>query len=341
MAIIGSGAIGTLLGGYLSMGGQDISLIEPYWREHVEAMRRYGLKIDGCRGEHLVRVKALHTDELSLLEGKLDILFITVKTYDTERMLTLMKPYLKDDTWVVSPQNGIMEEVIIPIVGESNTIGCSAYITASLWEPGHVTQEGAPDALAFTIGELDGRITPRIEELAQILQLCAKTTITTNIWGELWSKLVMCCMFGPLAGITGYRNEQLYLDERTRRFMKLLASEAIQVLTALDYKMEPILGLAPALWEKAAQSQMSEIDQVMLEHGTPFAGHQTSMLQDIIKGRRTEIDEWNGYVIKRGKEIGIPTPVNEVVLSLLNEVESGKLKYSPDNIDTLLELLRS
>ena len=192
IAIIGTGAIGTLLGGYISMAGEDITLIGSYWRENIETMRQDGLKIDGCRGEHVVKVKAIHIDELDELGSKIDLLFITVKAYDTERILTLMKPYLKDDAWIVSCQNGIMESVIISTVGKSNTIGCSTTISATLWEPGHVTQTGTPGVLAFTIGELSGQITPRIKELARILELCGKTKITTNIWGELWSKLAMC-----------------------------------------------------------------------------------------------------------------------------------------------------
>lgn len=341
MAIIGAGAIGTLVGGYISMGGEDITLIAPYWREHVAAMRQRGLKIDGCRGEHLVRVKALHIDELDQLGGKIDILFIAVKAYDTERMLTLMKPYLRENAWVVSYQNGIMEDVIMPIVGASNTIGCSTMIGASLWEPGRVTQEGKPDVLLFTIGELDGQITPRMEELAQVFELCGPTRITNNIWGQLWAKLLLNCMVNTVEGITGYKTDELYKDEQTRHLLKLIAAEVVQVAEALGYKMEPVLGVGPKLWKKAAQSQVPEVDQAMFEHGRTYQGGHSSMLQDIIKGRRTEIDELNGYVIKRGRETGIPTPVNEAVLSLLKEVESGKLKHAPANIDTLLGLLHS
>ena len=105
--------------------------------------------------------------------------------------------------------------------------------------------------------------------------------------------------------------------------------------------MEPLLGLAPELWENAAQSEIPEIDQAMLKHGVKYSGHQTSMLQDILKGRRTEIDEWNGYVIRKGKKTGIPTPVNEIVLDMFKQVESGQLKYSQHNINALLGLIRS
>ncbi|MFC1992295.1 ketopantoate reductase family protein [Chloroflexota bacterium] len=339
MAIIGAGAIGTLVGGYISMGGEDITLIAPYWREHVEALRQRGLKIDGCRGERLVKVKALHIDELDQLGGKIDILFIAVKAYDTERMFTLMKPYLNKNAWVVSLQNGIMEDVIIPIAGEVNTIGCSTMLGVSLWEPGHVTQEGKPDVLLFTIGELDGKITPRIKELARVLELCGPTKITNNIWGQLWAKLLLNCMVNTMEGITGHTTDELYKNEQTRHLLKLIAAEVVQVAEALGYKMEPVLGIGPELWKKAAQSQVPEVDQAMFEHGRTYKGGHASMLQDIIKGRRTEIDELNGYVIKRGRETGILTPVNEAVLILLKKVESGKLKHNPVNIDTLLGLL--
>lgn len=339
MAMIGAGAIGSLIGGYISMGGEDVTLIGPYWREHLELMRQRGLKIDGCRGEHLVKVKSLHIDELNQLEEKIDILFIALKAYDTERMLSLMKPYLSEDGWVVSCQNGIMEDVIATIVGTSNTIGCSTMLSASMWEPGHVTQEGKPDVFLFTIGELDGQTTPRIKELARIFELCGPTKITTNIWGQLWAKLLVNCMVNTMEGITGYKTDELYAEEKTRHVLKLIAAEVVQVAEALGHKMEPVLGIEVELWKKSARSQLPEIDQAMLEHGRKYQGSHSSMLQDIMKGRRTEINELNGYVVERGKEIGIPTPVNEATISLLKQVESGRLRCNPANVDTLLGML--
>ncbi len=339
IAIIGAGAVGSLIGGYISMGGEDITLVAPYWREHVQFMRQHGLKIDGCRGEHLAKVKALHIDDLNELKYKIDILFIALKAYDTERMLTLMKPYLAKDAWVVSFQNGVMEDVIASIVGKSNTIGCSIILSASMWEPGRVTQEGKPDGVFFTIGELNGQITSRTKELARILELCGQTKIITNIWGQLWTKLLMNCMVNTMEGITGYTTDELYREERTRHVLKLIAAEVAEVADALGYHMEPALGIDAELWRKSASSPSPEIDQAMHKHGEMYRGSHSSMLQDIIKGRRTEIDELNGYVVEKGKEVGVPTPVNKAAVSLLKEVESGRLGYSPANLDTFLGMI--
>ncbi|MBN2186924.1 MAG: 2-dehydropantoate 2-reductase [Dehalococcoidia bacterium] len=339
MAMIGTGAVGSLVGGYISMGGEDITLVAPYWREHVQLMKQRGLKIDGCRGEHLVKVKALHIDDLSELKQKIDILFIALKAYDTERMLTLMKPYLEEDAWVVSFQNGIMEDKIASIVGRPNTIGCSIVLSAIMWEPGCVIEEGKVGGGVFTIGELNGQITPRLKELARILELCGQTKIVTNIWEQLWTKLLMNCIVNTMEGITGYTTDELYSEERTRHVLKLIAAEVAEVASALGYHMEPPLGIDAEFWRKSASSPSPEIDQAMLKHGEMYRGSYSSMLQDIMKGRRTEVDELNGYVVEKGKELGIPTPVNEVAVKLLKEVESGRLGYSPANLDTFLRMI--
>jgi 2-dehydropantoate 2-reductase len=340
MAIAGAGAVGSLIGGYLSQGGEDVTLIGPSWLEHIQAIRQHGLIIDGCRGKHLVSVKALHASELDQLEKRsLDILFLAVKSNDTERVLNLMLPYLRDDAWVVSCQNGINTDVISNIVGSWRTIGCVLRFDVALWEPGHVTQTGG-SKVTFTIGELNGEVTPRIQEISRILDLCAKSRITTNIIGELWAKLVLNCMVNPISGITGYTVGRLYQDEQVRHIYRVIAAEGIRVAKALGCKVEPILGLSADLWEHSGEDHVEEIEEVIINHGRAGGTESyPSMLQDIIKGRPTEIGWLNGYVIRRGKEAGIPTPANEVILSLVKEIEDGKLKYSPANISTAYRLI--
>lgn len=333
MAIAGAGAIGSLLGGYLAEAGQDITLVEPSWLEHVQAIRQHGLMIDGCRGKHLVRVKALHARELNQLEEKsLDIIFLAVKSNYTSQALRLMLQYLRDDAWVVSCQNGINTDTINDVVGGSCTIGCMIHIAVAVWEPGHVTQTGAYD-VTFTAGELSGEVTSRIREVARILNLCATTKISTNIMGHLWSKLTINCMGNAMAGIAGHTVARLYQDERVRHIYRLIAAEVIAVGEALGCKIEPILGLSAEVWKDSSEAGVQAIEQVMLNLGKERGEQYPSLLQDIIKGRPTEIDWLNGYVIRRGKEAHIPTPANKVVYRLVKEVEDGKLKHGPDNID--------
>ncbi|MFC1971293.1 ketopantoate reductase family protein [Chloroflexota bacterium] len=332
MAVAGAGAIGSVLGGYISKAGKDITLVDP-WLEHVEAMRQHGLRIDGTRGEHLVKVKALHTSEIQQLEGTLDILFIAVKSYETERILTLMKPCLKGDAWVISCQNGMNEDVIAGVVGASNTMGCVVVMGAALTGPGCVTQTG--DRTVLFIGEIDGQITPRIQELAEIIGLCGKTEITTNLPGVRWSKLALNCMSNPLAPLTGYTVQQLHEDTRVRHIFELIAAELIQVAEAMGHKVEPISGISAELWKKSAQGELPEVRESLLRQGRHLGNRQLSLAQDLAKGRPTEIDYLNGYVVSRGKELYISTPVNEAMTRLITELENGRIQPSPANIDIL------
>lgn len=336
MAVAGAGAVGSVLGGYISKAGEDITLIDP-WLEHVQAMRQSGLRIDGARGEHLIKVKALHTDEIQQLEDKFDILFISVKSYDTERILAVMKPYLKRDAWVVSCQNGINEDVIATIVGRLHTVGCVVTMGAELREAGHVTEVGKKTA--FAVGELDGQITPRIQEIAKIVGLCAETEVTTNLFGKRWAKLALNSMGNALAAITGYGAQQLHKDERVRRIFQFIAAETVQVAEALGYEVEPILGISAELWKKSAERQQLEIEDALVNLGRILGNRRLSLVQDLTRGRPTEIDYLNGYAARRGREVGIPTPINAAIVDLVKKLESGRLEAGPANIDILWKMI--
>ncbi len=338
IAVVGTGAVGSLIGGYLTRAGEDVTLIDP-WFEHIKAMRERGLKIDGCRGEHLIQVKALHTDELTRLTGKQDIIFLAVKSNDTKIVLNNVFPYLNDDGCVVSFQNGINTDVISGIVGTSRTIGCAIRFSVLMWEAGHVTQTGEPEA-GITIGEINGEITQRVQEIAHIMSQCVPSKVTANIMGQLWSKLALNCMANSMSGLTGYNMVQLCNDERMRYILSIICAEVIQVAEALRYKIEPpILGVNNELWKRSRQTRVNEVEEAMLEQSRKRSDNYPSLLQDIIKGRATEVDYLNGFVVSRGREVSIPTPANEVIQHLVKEVENGKLKSSPENIGIAHELI--
>ena len=339
IGVAGAGAIGSILGGYMSKGGEDVTLIEPSWMEHAQAIRQRGLIIDGCRGKHVVKVKALHASELDQLEkGSLDILFLAVKSRDTERILNLILPYLKDDARVISTQNGMNTESISSLVGNARTVGCAIMLWAALWKPGHVRETAVAD-VSFVIGELGSQITPHIKEIARILNLCAKTEISTNIMGHLWTKLALNCMGNGMAGITGCTADTLFRDEQVRKMYRTIAVEVITVGEASGCHLEPIWSVGAELWKHATQANIEITERVMLNMGQTRTENYSSMFQDIYKGRSTEIDWLNGYVMKRGKEAGVPTPANEVIYRLIKEIETGKLQYSPDNIGIAYQLI--
>lgn len=110
IASIGVGAIGGTLAGFMSKEGEDVLLIDS-WKDHVDAMNNRGLTLDGITGEHKVEVKAIHTDQIPAIEGTFDIVVVAVKSYDTQEAVRRMLPYMRDDTWVISPQNSINEHL--------------------------------------------------------------------------------------------------------------------------------------------------------------------------------------------------------------------------------------
>ena len=196
IGIIGAGAIGCMVGGLLTRAGHDVTLADQ-WPEHVEAMRRDGLRLSGTCGELLIPVKAIHLHELQRVTTPFDAVFIAVKSYDTEWATALGLSYLaKPHGVVVDFQNGINDERVAAVAGRERTLGCVILIAAGMYEPGHAIRTDAGSA-GFKIGEHDGRDTPRARALAEAMSAVAPTTVTTNLWGERWSKLAINCMANP------------------------------------------------------------------------------------------------------------------------------------------------
>ena len=139
IGVIGVGAIGGSIGGFLTQAGEDVTLIDP-WRENVDKLNTEGLLLDGSVGEHRVEVNAIHTDDLRSIDDKFDILIVSVKSYDTQWATRLMLPYIHEDSWVVSPQNSINEYQIAPIVGAHRMLGCITVISAGMMDAAHVTR---------------------------------------------------------------------------------------------------------------------------------------------------------------------------------------------------------
>src|SRR5215475_7604451 len=193
IGIIGAGAIGCVVGGLLSKAGRDVTLIDQ-WPEHVEIMKTRGLRLSGTCGEHLIPVRALHLHEVQSVSEPFDAVFISVKSYDTEWAVQLGMTYLKQhDGVLVDFQNGINDDRVAAIVGRERSLGCVITIGAGMYEAGHAmrTDKGA---IGFKIGEHDGSDSARARELARILRDVAQTKVTTNLWGERWSKLTVNCM---------------------------------------------------------------------------------------------------------------------------------------------------
>jgi 2-dehydropantoate 2-reductase len=344
IVVVGAGAIGGYAGGHMTRAGHDVTLVDA-WPEHVEYMREHGIQLSGLTAEerHTVPVRALHVTDVQrfVREEPIDIAFICVKSYDTEWATHLIKPYLAADGFCVSLQNCINEERIAAIVGWGKTLGCIASLVASeLHAPGHVKRTvpmGGSQHVVFRVGEVHGRVTKRAEEVAELLRAADSAKVTTNLWGERWSKLVVNSMRNGLSAATGLAGNQRDLAEAPRWLSIRLGSEAVRVGQALGFQLERMLGMEPETLARAGEGNrdaLAEIVDILLAAAKRRSDEQRpSMAQDMLKGRRTETDFINGYVARRGDEVGVPAPTHAKMNEAVKLVERGARKASPEIIE--------
>ena len=343
IVFVGAGALGGYVGGHLTRAGHDVTLIDP-WPEHVEAMRKNGIQLSGTTAaeRYAVPVNALHLTEVQdfVKQKPVDVAFVAVKSYDTEWATLLIRQYLAPDGFIVSLQNCINEERIAQHVGWGRTVGCIASLIAvELYEPGRVKRTvpmGSDRHTVFRVGEPHGRVTRRVEEVAEILRSVDSSKVTTNLWGERWSKLVVNSMRNGLSAATGLFGNQRDAMEGPRGVSIRLGSEAVRVGQALGFQLERMLGMEPEVLARAGeghQDALTEITNVLMEGAKKRSDDQRpSMAQDIAKGRRTETDFINGFVAARGQEIGVPAPTHARMNDAVRRVERGEAKPSPELI---------
>jgi len=341
IAIVGAGALGGYVGGTLAHLGHDVTLIDP-WPEHVETIRKRGLELDGVTPEEkfVARPKILHLTEVQgLAKTPFDVAMVAMKSYDTLWATALIAPYLSEQGFVVSLQNCMNEQTIAGVVGWGRTVGAVAsLISVDLYEAGRIRRtiaKGGDKYTIFRIGEPHGRITPRIEQLVEWFRGIDSAKATTNLWGERWSKLVQNSMGNGVTAATGMTSPACLSDPKIRRFQIALAGEAIRVGQALGYTLEKVRAVEPEKFARANEGDaqaMAEVEAALI----PKAGanprgdiQRPSMAQDILKGRRTEIDAMNGYIARKGAEAGVPAPSHAKLAAIVTRIERGEVKPSP------------
>ena len=345
ISVIGAGAIGGYTGGQLAHNGFDVTLIDP-WPEHVETIRKDGLALEGMTEQEFVcaRPRTMHLTEAQLLakEKPIDIAMVAVKSYDTEWATRFIAQYLAPDGYVVSLQNCMNEERIAGVVGWDKTVGAiPALLGAELYAPGRVRRtaaRGASPDEGYRVGEVHGRITKRLEELADMIRTVDSVKATTNLWGERWSKLCVNGMANGVAAATGMSGNEMNRDEKIRRLSIRLAGEGVRVGQALGYQLEHIRAHEPETLARAAEGDAKALDEIETQILTTLRSNtrsdlaRPSMGQDMYKGRRTEIDFINGVIAAKGREVGVPTPSHVKLIEAVKQVEHGQRPASPENL---------
>jgi 2-dehydropantoate 2-reductase len=336
IAVLGAGAIGSSVGADLTGAGEDVVLIDP-WPAHVEAMRNDGLRVVMPDLEVDTRVRALHIGELASERPTFEIVLLAAKSYDTTWMCHLIAPYLADDGVLVGLQNGMNEEMITPIVGRERTVACVVELSAEIWEPGLVQRDTTRSGTWFAVGELDGAVTDRVEDVAALLRNSARVDVTDNIFGAKWSKLVVNSMtMGPYS-LIGLKNWEASALPGMTEISVRIGRESAAVGQALGYRLEPIFGMTAEQFSGEGDEML--VNAIRVLHGHIGKDATTATVQDQKKGRRTELDHITGTVVRKGREAGVPTPANDAVLELAGEITRGERKMEPANLEALQALV--
>ncbi len=343
MAVFGVGAAGSYIGAFLTREGYDVTLID-MWGEHVDQMTSSGLTVTGTQGDFTVPVKAIHLSDASQSTEPYDIIFLAVKSYDTEWASHFVKRLIKPNGVVVNCQNCMNDQLTASIVGYERQVGCvMSSISVALWEPALVTRGGKPGRDrghdVFRVGELHGRITPRVEEIAGMLGCIDGSHATSNIWGERWSKLTTNALGNPVGGMTGQGASSFAENPRARLIQIHIAKESAQVGLALNYDIANISGLPASTWANAENGEIfEELDAKFMPSTRTSENWRSSMAQDVTKGRRTEIEYMNGHIVAEGEKTGIPTPVNAAIVEVVRGIDQGTINPDPSNVEKVLQM---
>jgi 2-dehydropantoate 2-reductase len=301
IAFLGAGALGCAIGSALTERGHETWLVDRF-EAHVQAMTRDGLKVDDSGGSRYVKVRAT-TNPSDV--GPVDLVIVLVKSFHTESAMRSALALVGPDTVVMSLQNGLgHEDVLSEVVGRERVLAGKTYVGGVLLGAGHI-QSGVTGKHTI-IGELDGRVTDRAKAIAEAFNGAGlTTTVSDNILGTMWDKLLINVATGAITGITGLTYGQLY-DEPVLKATSLAAiEEAMAAATAADVRLS--ITKAEDAWTLAAEGLSSTF--------------RTSMLQSLEKGSVTEVDFINGAVVRWGERLGVPTPVNSTLVACIKGVE--------------------
>lgn len=296
--IVGPGGVGGYFGGLLAKKYQDVSFLAR--GAHLKALQKKGLTVKSYQGNFSVKVKAF-SDPREI--DPPDLILFCVKSFDTLKTALEIKPLLKEDTTIISLQNGIDNvEKLEDIFGEGRVLGGVAFISSAIEEPG-VINHSAAGRISF--GELNGNLSSRTKEILKMFQDAGvDCRVSTSIRKAIWGKLVWNSFFNAYTAITRKTVQEVMEDPDSIELARMCMKEVI------DVAKEESIFLKEEVIEKALE----------LSHG--FGPCKTSMLQDLEKNRALEFEALNGELVRRGMRYGVPVPINQTFYTILKLMSS-------------------
>ncbi len=328
IAIYGAGSLGTILGAYINKAGVPIELINRN-KAHVEALQKEGAKVVGTV-DFVQPVTAYTPEEMS---GVYDIIFLMTKQQYNAEVVSMLNGYLAEDGVLVTFQNGLPEMEIADIIGKKRVLGCAVAWGATMKGPGVCELTSATDALSFSLGGLTKERSRHFDRVVELLEMMGTVEVEENFIGTRWSKLLINASFSGMSAVLGCTFGEAAGNKESRRVVQQLIKECIDVCRVGGIRIEPVQGKdIVKLLDYSGPIKKAISFFIIPIAIKKHARLKASMLQDIEKGKPTEVDAINGVVSYYGRKFDFPTPANDAVVDIIHRIENAELKPGFENL---------
>lgn len=332
IGIYGAGSLGIVLGAYLTRAGIPVDLIN-HNEANVAALRQYGARVEGTVSLAAL-VSAITPQEM---RGEYDVLFLLTKQLDNARVAAFLAAQLSATGVVCTLQNGLPEPGLAAVLGENRVLGCTVEWGATLVSPGVSRLTSAPDSLTFGLGSLSPDNPEAVARVRKILEAMCPVIVEENFIGTRWSKLLINTAFSGMSAVLGCTFGEAVADKKSRKCVQRLIKECIDVAHAHGIRFALVQGkdIVKLLDYHGPVKQWisSMIIPVAIKKHRMI---KASMLQDLEKGKLTEVDGINGVIAAYGRKAGIPTPYNDRVIDIIHGIEKGLYQPCAANADLFL-----
>jgi 2-dehydropantoate 2-reductase len=327
--VVGAGAIGGISAALLKKAGYNVEIVCKY-EEYAALVRSEGIEVSGVCGNIKVHMQAYAS--VSEVTGRKDIILHATKATDMVEAAGAIKDILNEGGHVVSMQNGICEDALGSVLGREKVIGCVTGWGATLESPGKLIMTSTGD---FVIGYLDKKPDEFLSSLALVLSSIVPARVTDNIMGHLYSKLIINSCITSLGVICGlYLGKMLKIRKIRKIFIEIIR-EAVEVADKMQIRIEIFGGKLDFRKFTEGSNFFSDLRRHILIRiiGFKYRRLKSSSLQSLERGKPTEVDYFNGYIVRNGNLHESPVPVNAEIVKIIHEIEEGKRKIGLDNFN--------
>ena len=327
--VVGAGAVGGITAALLRRNGFNVEIVCKY-DDYATLLSDKGIEISGACGKFNIKIPAFAS--VSQVGEEKDIVLLATKATDMMEAVHSIDSILKKDGFLISMQNGICEDNLASVIGRNRIIGCVTGWGATMESAGKLVMTSTGD---FIVGYLDRETDDFLSEIAEILSVVVPVKTTNNITGHKYSKLIINSCITSLGAICGLYLGRMLMIRKVRNIFIEIIREEVKLAEEMNIQIEVFGGKLDfkKFIEGGGLIQEMRRHIILIIIGYRYRKLKSSGLQSLERGKLTEVDFLNGYIVKNGELFGVPVPVNTIILNMLHQIEQKKRVIAADNFN--------